>query len=135
MKIYGILITLSYVALFLAIFIISRVTKNIEINYKKQLLCIVLGNAFSIIIIHLLKDGSISSYFLQNVDEVQEICSQSIGVYLMISLILFSCFAAVFTLQKNPNSMNLLSKYKKNATIDESTCSVKLVDISDKKNV
>ena len=135
MKIYGILITLSYVALFLAIFTINRVTKNTEINYKKQLLCIVLGNAFSIIIVHFLKEGTISSYFLQNIDEAQEICSQSIGVYLIMSLILFSCFAAVFTLPKNSNSINLLEIYKENIMGRESTCSVKLVDISDKKNV
>ena len=135
MKIYGILITLSYVTLFLAIFIIKRVTQHTEINYKQRLLCIFIGAAFSIIIIRFLKDGSISSYFLQNIDEIQKICSQNIGIYLMISLILFSCFAAVFTLPKNSNSMNLLEIYKENVTTSESTCSVKLVDISDKKNV
>ena len=134
MKIYGILIALSYVALFLAIFIINRVTQYTKIHYKKQLLCLVIGNAFSVIIVHFLnKDGN--SYFLQNVVGIQKICSQNIGIYLMISLILFSCFAAVSLLLKNTSSINLLSIHNGDSTTSQSIYSVKLIDISGKENV
>lgn len=135
MKILGILVMLSYIALFLAIFIVHRINRFTEIEHIKQCLCICIGVLFSLIITRLVSKNNTCSHYLQNIDGLYDICSQNTGIYFILSLILFLCFVSVLYAARGANKIPLLRVNKTNTMKERANRSVRLVDIQDNKNV